>query len=720
VATVLLLGPVVFALAAGASGLGLLLYGDLPGTVPEENERVVSRPSTVVDAAGNPMGSFREFELTVPVEPDHIPQVLKDAVVAAEDQHFWEHPGVDLEGLVRAAIENSREGEVVQGGSTITQQLVKNRYLSNDRSIERKLDEMILAARLERELSKEEILFEYLDTTYFGGGAYGVGAAAQTYFHKPVQDLTTSEAALLAGIIPAPSETGPRENPFGAEARRQLVLQRMLDLGYLDQAEFDDAMAEQLWLSTLGEPNRPATVYFPPPETDASEFPFFFDYVRRYLVGRYGEDQVYRGGLQVETTIDPALQAQAEAAVAAQLAGTAPPVEMSLVSVEPATGQVRALVGGRDWSQSQVNLALGGTLGMQPGSSFKPFVLATAFERGLTPDTVYSAPGAWQVPDCTGTGCVVENYGGRAYGSLSLRSATWYSSNTVYAQLVHDLGPDVVAETARRLGVASIDAGGTYGVSLALGAAEVSPLEMAGAYAVFANHGVLAPVTPVRRVLDADGNVLEDNTAPRGERVMDAAVADTMTDVLTGVVTTGTGTGAAIDRPVAGKTGTAEDYRAAWFVGYTPQLATAVWMGHGDEPRPLENLGGYAQVTGGSLPATAWAQFMAAAHTGLPVLEFTPPGPLPGPSGGSAITPGARDYPAAPPMGCGGICPPPTTAPDEEEDGDGDEDGEDGGGSDEGDDDEDAGEDDEESGDGAGSDDESSGDGASSGGEGDG
>jgi penicillin-binding protein 1A len=686
VVTVLVLGPVIFALAAGASGLGLLLYGDLPGTVPEENERVVSLPSTVVDAQGNPLGTFREFELTVPVQPDHIPQVLKDAVVAAEDQHFWEHSGVDVEGLVRAAIENTREGEVVQGGSTITQQLVKNRYLTDERTLDRKLDEMILAARIEREMSKEEILFEYLDTTYFGGGAYGVGAAAQTYFHKPVQDLTASEAAMLAGIIPAPSDMGPRENPFGAEARRQTVLGQMRDLGYLDDQEYEDAMAEQLWLSTLGEPDRPATVFYPPPEREASPHPYFFDYVRRYLVDRYGEDLVFRGGLQVETTIDPALQAQAEAAVAAQLDGTAPPIEMSLVSVEPATGQVRALVGGRDWAASQVNLALGGTLGMQPGSSFKPFVLATAFERGLDPDAVYPAPSVWQVPGCTGTGCTVQNYNGRGYGAMTLRSATWSSTNTVYAGLVNDLGPNTVAETARRLGVESLDPQTNYGVSLALGSAEVAPIEMAGAYAVFANHGVRAPVTPVRRVLDAEGNVLEDNTVPRGERVMDAAVADTVTDVLTGVVTNGTGTAASIARPAAGKTGTAEDYRAAWFVGYTPQLATAVWMGHADQPEPLVNIKGYGSITGGTLPAAAWAQFMAAAHESLPVLEFAVPGPLPTPDGGTGIAPAPRDYPSSPPVGCGGICPPPTTADDEDEDDESDESDEDSG--DEGEDDE--------------------------------
>lgn len=649
-------GIPLFLLAAAGGGLALLLYGDLPGTVPEEHERLVSMPSTVVDAAGNPIGTFREFELTVPIEPGDIPQVMKDAVVAAEDQQFWEHEGVSPEALVRAAIENVREGEVVQGGSTITQQLVKNTYLTSERTVDRKLDEMILAARLEQEMTKEEILFAYLDSTYFGAGAYGVGAAAQTYFRKPVQELTASEAALLAGIIPAPSETGPRENPFGAEARRLLVLENMAELGSLTPDEYEAAKAEQLWFANLGTPDRPATVYYPAEDEGVNPHPYFLDYVRQYLVARYGEDAVFRGGLRIETSLDPGLQAQAEAAVAAGLEGTEAPLEMSLVSVDPATGQVKAFVGGRDWAASQVNLGLGGSLGMQPGSSFKPFVLATAFEQGMGPDDVMPAPGAWPVPGCEGTGCTINNYNGRGYGSMTLRSATWSSVNTVYGALIHELGPDTVAETARRLGVESLSEDREYGISLALGSAEVSPLEMAGAYAVFANHGLRADVTPVVRVTDAEGRVLEDHSLPGGEQVMHPAVADTVTDVLAGVVTNGTGTGAAIGRPAAGKTGTAEDYQAAWFVGYTPQLSTAVWMGYADDPRPLENIGGYGSVTGGSIPAATWAAFMEPAHENLPLVEFAEPGPLPAPGGGPAITPAPRDYPASPPLDCGGIC----------------------------------------------------------------
>lgn len=663
---VVILGVPLFALAAGAGALALLLHGDLPGTVPRPHERVVSMPTTVVDAAGQPLGTFREFELTVPTQPGDIPQVLRDAVVAAEDRQFWEHEGVDLRGLARAALENSRRRAVVQGGSTITQQLVKNRYLSTERTLDRKLDEMILAARLEQERTKEEILFEYLDTTYFGAGAYGVGAAARTYFHKSVSELTASEAALLAGLIPAPSELGPRENPFGAEARRQEVLQAMHEEGYLDDAELERALAEQLWFAGLGAPDRPATVYHPAEEPQVSPSPYFLDAVRQELVARLGEDLVFRGGLRVETTLDPGLQAAAEESVASTLEGIDPPVAMSLVAVDPATGHVRALVGGRDWSASQVNLALGGSLGMQPGSSFKPFVLAAALEAGIDPDTVYPAPASWSVPGCAGEGCTVQNYGGRSYGSMTLRSATWSSVNTVYAALIDEVGPDRVAALAARLGISTIDPETTYGVSLALGAAEVSPLDMAGAYAVLAARGRRAAPTTLARVTAPDGSVLLDHRHPAGEQVMHPAVADTVTDVLAGVVTSGTGTAAGFGRPVAGKTGTAEDYRAAWFVGYTPQLATAVWMGHADQPRPLEGIGGYATVTGGSLPAEGFASFMSRAHEGWPELEFTEPGPLPAPEGRAGVVPGPRDWPSAPPLSCGGRCdvaPSPTTVP---------------------------------------------------------
>jgi penicillin-binding protein 1A len=627
---VLLAFFVAVALPAGAAaGFWTLLNADLPGNIPEDtNPRIRSYPSVVLDADGHEIAEFRAFELTVPIRYRDIPQVVKDAVVAIEDRRFWGHHGVDPEGLIRAALTNYREGEVVQGGSTITQQYVKNTYTTGERDISRKLREALIATRLERQLSKDEILFRYLNTVYFGDGAYGIGAAAESYFGKPVNDLTLSEAALLAGAIASPARYGPRVNAEVADGRRLTVLRAMRDQDLISRRQFQGARRQHLWAAPFGTPTRPATVIQPPPRGGATAYPYFVDYVRRVLEQRYGHRQLYRGGLRIETTIDPRLQAQAEASVAETLDGTSAPLEMSLVSVEPSTGHVQALVGGRDFGLSQVNLALGGSAGMQPGSSFKTFVLATALERGIDPETLIDAPASLDFPGCDPT-CTINNSDFEDHGQMTLRAATHASVNTVFAALIDQLGPQAVAEMAQRLGVSAIDPAQPYGVSLALGAYEVSPLDMAAGYATIANRGVRQEVTPILRVLDRRGNVLEDHTAPEGESVLDPVVADNVSDVLQGVIQGGTGEAADIGRPAAGKTGTAQDYRAAWFAGYTPQLATAVWMGYSDSPRPLENIKGLGAVHGGDFPAETWGRYMRAALDGQPVLDFVPPGPLP-------------------------------------------------------------------------------------------
>ncbi len=636
--------------AAAATAFWTLIKADVPGTLPNDrNPRVRSMPTTVYDAAGNPITQFREFELTVPTRPEDIPQVLEDAVVAVEDQNFWSHDGVDPEAIVRAALTNFESGETVEGGSTITQQYVKNTYTTGERNLSRKLREALLATRLEREVDKETILFRYLTSIYFGDGAYGVGAAAQSYFRKPVSELTASEAAMLAGTISSPNNYGPRGNAEVAERRRLESLRKMRDQGYLTIAEFREARDQHLWYAPFGDPPGPATIVYPPPQNDVHTIhPYFVDYVRRYLLSRFDHQTLYRGGLRVETTIDPNLQLLAQQAVSRTLDGTAPPLEMSLVTVDPATGHVKAMVGGRDFGQNQVNLALGGTLGLQPGSSFKAFVLASAFERGITPDDRYPAPASITLPDCTGP-CTISNAEPGNGGVEDLRQASAHSVNTVFAQLIQDVGPQNVAELAHRLGVTSIDPATTqYGVSLALGAYETSPLEMAAGYSVLANHGVRVAATPILRVLDHQGRVLMDNTAPQGEQVLDPAVADTVTDVLRGVITGGTGRAADIGRPAAGKTGTAQEHRAAWFVGYTPQLSTAVWMGYSDVPRPLYGIKGVSSVFGGGFPAETWADFMGNALADQPVVDFPVPGPLPPPVA-QTPTPAPGAAPGAPP-----------------------------------------------------------------------
>ena len=656
-------------LAAAVTVLATALFAPLPAVLPDPRPTVASKATRVhlLGPSGErqPIAVFREFEQNVPVAKADIPAVLKQAVIAAEDRGFYRHGGIDLGASLRAFLADVRNQEVVQGGSTITQQYVKNAYVGADRSLLRKLREAVVANQLDRQVDKEEILFRYLSSVYLGEGAYGVGAASETYFRKPVSRIGLSEAALLAGLIPAPSRYEPRGNPALAEEKRRIVLQAMLDQGYVTRAQFDEAMAQPVWKATAGaSPERRTVVH--PPQQQSPRFPFFVDYVRRYLIERYGPAKVFRGGLDVTVTLDPALQAEAEAAVRDKLAGTRPPLEMALVAVEPPTGYVKALVGGRDFAASQVNLALGGCpprprdaritveveascwsgravegggTGRQPGSAFKPFVLAAALAQGISPTKAYPAPGVYRIPNCRPTPanrCTIANSEGGGGGSADLRRATVNSINTVYAQLVRDVGCDEAGRMAQKLGITSAwyspqfhTCSGTY----ALGVVDVSPLDMASAFGVFATRGRRAEPTPVLRVTErGDGGrerVLEDNSEPRTEPVIDDIVADNVTRILEGVVTSGTGTRAGIDRPAAGKTGTGQNFTNAWFVGYTPTLSAAVWMGHATDQRtPLLGIQGVPRVFGGTIPADTWRTFMSAALRGVPVTEFSEVAPV--------------------------------------------------------------------------------------------
>ncbi|HUQ39163.1 MAG TPA: transglycosylase domain-containing protein [Acidimicrobiales bacterium] len=633
--------------------LASFIFLPLPAALPDAKPTVASQISHVYDAHGVEIAVFREFEQNIPVRRADIPDFLVKAVIAAEDRTFYSHGGVDLRGSVRALWADLRNRKAVQGGSTITQQYVKNAYVGKDRTLVRKVREAILASQLDRQVDKDEILFKYLSTIYLGDGTYGVGAASESYFRKPVSQLTLSEAALLVGLIPAPSRYAPRGNPVTAEGKRVRVLGRMLALQMITAKDHADAVAQKLWLAAQGPPPPGATVVYPPRQ-ELTRYPYFVDYVRRYLVGKYGPATVFRGGLRIQTTLEPELQEAAEKAVRDGLAGTQHPLEMSMVSVEPPTGYVKALVGGRDFGSSEVNLALGGCYrpaadvpvqvkatcwnnetvegggsGRQPGSSFKPFVLAAAFAEGFTPARVYAAPNVYRVPGCkTAKGCEIHNYEGASFGSSDLRRATHKSINTVYAQLINDVGVEPTARMAKRLGVTSAwYSPRVHGLSYALGTVDVSPLDMASAYGVFAARGMRARPTPIVKVVDRTGKVLEDNTQPNPSRALEEVIADNVTDVLRGVITSGTGTRANIGRPAAGKTGTAQEYRDAWFIGYTPTLSTAVWMGY-DRPRPLHNIKGVRNVAGGTIPAGVWKQFMSKALADVPVTEFNEPAPI--------------------------------------------------------------------------------------------
>ncbi len=699
VLVIVVLCAVTVPLAAAATLLATMLFAPLPAVLPDPRPGMVSQPSNVylLEANGDrrQISAFREFEQNLPVNKPDIPRVLKDAVVAAEDRSFYSHGGVDPRGSLRALLADVRNRSVVQGGSTITQQYVRAAYVSRERTLARKVREAVLAQQLDRQVDKDEILFRYLSSIYLGEGAYGVGAASETYFRKPVNELTLSEATTLAGLIPSPSRYEPRGNPGLAETKRRIVLQNMLREGVIDQRQFDEAIQQRIWLATQGPPEGPVTLVHPPRE-QVTEFPYFVDYVRRYLIAKYGPAKVFRGGLDITVTLDPVRQAQAEAEVASQLKGTKPPLEMSLVAVEPPTGYVKALVGGRDFAASQVNLALGGCpdrptearvkvevaaacwespgvdgggTGRQPGSAFKPFVLTAALSEGVPPTKAYRAPATFQIPGCRpGPGptgrCTIGNAEGGGGGSANLRQATVESINTVYAQLVRDVGCKDAGETAKKLGITSAwyspqfhTCSGTY----ALGVIDVSPLDMASAYGALAARGKRVDPTPVLLATQLGPNgerqVLEDNTEPKAKQVVPEAVADTVTDILRGVIADGTGTAADIGRPAAGKTGTGQNYTNAWFTGYTPTMATAVWMGYSDsQSRPLTNIKGVGRVFGGTIPARSWRDFMAAALKDVPPTEFSEAPPIsslaeavrpqrPGdPGGGTAggLAPGRR------------------------------------------------------------------------------
>ncbi|HET7722185.1 MAG TPA: transglycosylase domain-containing protein [Acidimicrobiales bacterium] len=661
---------ILIPLVTAGTALASIVYLPLPAPpLPAPKPGIESRITRIFDATGKEIGLLRKFDTSIPVKASDIPEVLKQAVVSVEDKRFYSHGGIDPLGALRALWADLRGREVVQGGSTITQQYVKNVYTSGERTLARKIREAVLASQLDRKVTKDEILYRYLSNIYLGGGAYGIGAAAESYFKKPVKDLNASESAMLAGLISAPSDFEPRSNPTQAEINRVFVLDEMLAQGRIDPFRHAEAVAQKLFFPTSETPTPPgpATIVHPLELQSASE-PYYVDYVRRYLSLKYGADIVYRGGLRVETALDPRLQGLAVDSVRKALSGTNPPLEMALVTVEPGTGFVRAMVGGRDFSKSQVNLALGncpddyevpkegpiclsgGGSGRQPGSSMKPVTLAKAYEEGIGPGRVYSGPGTYTIPGCRGTGCVVHNVESGSYGSISLKQATAFSVNTVFAQLIEDVGVKETAEMANRLGITMVPANGIqplgaskgepYGVGLTLGAAEVSPLEMASAYAVFAARGLQFSATPIIKVTDANGKILEDNTKRQGKRVLAEAVADNVTDALKGVINNGTGGGANIGRPdgTAGKTGSTDDNADAWFVGYTPALSTAIWMGYSDSnTKSLKNIKGVSTVYGGTIPASTWKAYMGEALKGAPPADFPKPAALAG-----DITAGAR------------------------------------------------------------------------------
>jgi penicillin-binding protein 1A len=611
----------------------------------------------------------------VNVEYEQLPAVLVNAVLAAEDRDFYEHGGVDPAGIVRAFWANLRNQDVQQGGSTITQQYVKNVYLTQERTYTRKLKEAALAVKLERELPKQEILLRYLNTIYFGRGAYGVEAASRSYFGKPVEQLTLPEAAYLAGLIRSPetadANRGPEDPDAAAQTatatrRRDSVLDAMLNAELITRAEYDEAKASAFETVTARQvPTNFGRVANPEWGTE-----YFVDYVRQWLVteGGFSDTEIFGGGLRVYTTIDMDKQRAAHEAVTSTLDQPYDPAA-ALVAIND-VGAVEAMYGGRDFANEKVNLAtgaLGGGGGRQPGSSFKPFALAEAVAQGIPLNKTYDAPAKLVIPEADdGEDWEVGNYDDAGLGNLDLVTATAKSSNTAYAQLMLEVGPENVVALARRLGItAPLDA---YPATV-LGTEEVSVLDMASAYSTFADGGVHVSPYVVTRVTDAAGVVLFENEIERDE-VLDPEQVEQVNWALHQVVEGGTGTSAKFGQPAAGKTGTTDNYRDAWFVGYTCRLTAAVWMGYpgtdeAGNPILMDNVHG-RKVTGGSFPAEIWRKFMVEATDGLDACGFEQPDLAPfveDEEETTVVTQAPSSTTTAPPTTAPPTTAPPTTAP---------------------------------------------------------
>jgi penicillin-binding protein 1A len=590
--------------------------------------------TSVYAADGTLLTMLHAEEDRSPLTLAQLPKVLRDAVVAAEDRRFYEHKGVDVRGIARAAVRNAESGETSEGGSTITQQLVKNTLVTPERTYRRKVREAALAMGLERTLTKDQILERYLNTVYFGEGAYGAGAAARVYFGHAATRLSLAEAALLAGLIRSPSHADPVKHPDAAVARRAQVLKAMVETGAATAAQAgaaDDA--------PVPRKARHDDTAYPAAYAVQDAVSSLLADKRLGATAEARRNAVFRGGLRIDLTIDPAQQAAAEESVRAILSASNDPYA-GLAAVKPGDGAVTAMVGGRGFfgthdPYAKVNLARGGTTKRQAGSTFKVFSLIAALEAGVRPEDTFEAGAQATLPCRCPKPWVVDNYEGSAFGRITLRTATEKSVNTAYAHVVQrigkgdvDRGAAAVLDVAEALGVRGAGEKPlrrNAGPAVVLGAQEVDPVEMAAAYATLGAGGVYAKPYVVASVRDARGKVLLRNT-PQRRQVVPAGIAALANDVLQGVVRNGTGVKAQQSRPVAGKTGTSTSYADAWFVGYTPNFAAAVWVGmpKGEVPMTPEN-GFRTVIAGGTFPALVWGRFAGSALLSLPNVPFTTP-----------------------------------------------------------------------------------------------
>ena len=600
--TITVIAVVVFLVMLTGAGLGFLTASihTMPSLKGEIRPAVSSQ---IFDANGKLITTIHSVENRLPVTINKIPKDLQNAFIAAEDTRFYQHSGIDPRGILRAIWSNMTDRGISEGGSTITQQLARNALLSQEQTIKRKIQEAFLSLQIERQYSKNEILEMYMNQIYFGQGAYGVQTAAQIYFGKNVEDLNLAECAMIAGIPKSPNYYSPASNLKAAKERQSIVLDQMVKYGYINSAAAVKARATEIKLATRSV-------------TNTSTASYFTDYIMQLLIDKYGADAVYKDGLKVYTTLDLEMQAAAEQAMN-QLPtkrtenGIKQP-QGALVAIEPQTGHIKAMVGGR--GNDQFNRAV--LAERQPGSAFKPFVYLAAIESGLTPASIVD-----DSPISFGSWSPV-NYDRTFRGPVSLRSALEQSLNVVTVKLAQQTGIDKALYYAQQMGISTLVLKGNTNnrnLAMSLGGLTrgVTPLEITSAYGVLANNGIRVEPTAIIKIVDRNGKVIEQST-PTEKVVVNERSAYLLTDMLRGVMTSGTGTGAYFGRPAAGKTGTTSDYKDAWFVGFTPDLVAAVWMGC-DNP---EYLGG---VTGGTIPASIWRSFMSAAATKYVARDFVRP-----------------------------------------------------------------------------------------------
>ena len=588
--------------------VGAVYIGSLYVSIRGDFNRIVSvkmlpLPTEVYSADGKLIAKFG-LQNRIPVKLQQISPWMRYAILAAEDARFYEHGAIDLVGILRALVVDIIKGRVVQGGSTITQQLVKNIYLTPSRTISRKIKEIMLAYRLEKELSKDQILQLYLNTVYFGEGAWGVEAAAKTYFNTDASKLTIAQSALLAGLVAAPSRYNPYKHPKLARIRTVYVLKRMYENHFISLAQFKRAMNAKIILK------KPTANLF-----GLIIAPYFTDYIRSWLIKRFGEEVVYKSGLKVYTTLDSKLQRFAFIAVKSGILSIKKKydgLQAALVAMDPKTGFIKALVGGFDYSKSQFNRALQAL--RQPGSSFKPIIYLTALTEGYLPDdTIADQPVVFRF---NGKEWRPQNYERVFHGTVTLMYALVHSVNVATINLLNSVGIGNVIRMAHQLGIKEKI---PHNLSIALGSLSVKPIEMVRAYAAFDNYGLLPEPIFITKIVDKYGHVIY-KAKPELKRVFDTIDGYILTGMLRNVILYGTGRAArVIKRPLAGKTGTTNNYRDAWFIGYSPSLVCGVWVGY-DDNRII-----FRGATGARAALPIWIKFMSNALAGKPIETFPIP-----------------------------------------------------------------------------------------------